>query len=308
MNHARELCETIIDELFQHVMDRYEYKPRTYRNVARKDYLNHTKNRKHTAKTIRKHLRKQLQYVARDLRIIEDLVAKGAPLTELSASLYKKLLVIHEAYRQQKEMFDNQTHRCEGRIVSLSQPHIRPIVRGKEGTPTEFGSKTAVGMVGGYTFITDICWENMAEAALLPQAAEDYKRIFGFYPASIIGDGVYPNRVNRDWCKERGIRISGPALGRKNDEIKRDEAKQRHSDACERNAVEGGFGVVKRKFGLDCIMAKLPETSLTAVAMGFFVANMERRLRKIFSPDSFSFVFYDFELFRLGVASGYDCG
>jgi hypothetical protein len=267
--------------------------------VARKDYLAYTKNRKHTKKLIRKHLRKQLQYVARDLRIIEDLVAKGAPLKTLSRQLNKKLLVINEVYRQQKEMYDAKIHRCDDRIVSISQPHVRPIVRGKEHNPTGFGSKVAIGLVGGYAFITKASWENIAEASLLPEAGKQYKRIFGFYPKNMLGDGVYSNRNNRKWCKERNIRLSGPKLGRKNEGIKREEAKQQYRDGCERNAVEGEFGITKRKFGLDRIMAKLPETSLTMVAMGFFVANMERKLRLLFVPYSFCFVDYDFELHSL---------
>ena len=299
MNQARELSEEIIDRLYKTIPEQYDYKPRTYRKVARKDYLSYTKTRKHTRKLIRKHLRKQLQYAARNLRIIENLVSKGALLSTLSRQLYKKLLVIGEVYRQQKEMYDARIHRCDGRIVSISQPHIRPIVRGKEHEPTEFGSKVAIGLVGGYAFITDIAWENIAEASLLPQAAEQYKRMFGFYPKNIIGDGVYPNRGNRAWCKEHHIRLSGLKLGRKNEEIKRDEARQLHQDGCERNAVEGEFGVTKRKLGLSRIMTKLPDTSLTAVAMGFFVANMERKLRLRFVPDSLPFVSYDFDLLSL---------
>jgi hypothetical protein len=52
-------------------------------------------------------------------------------------------------------------------------------------------------------------------------------------------------------------------------------------------------------------MAKLPDTSLTTVAMGFFVANMERKLRLLFLPDSFSFVSYDFELLKLVISDVY---
>jgi hypothetical protein len=299
LNQARELCEDIIDKLFGSIKDRYEYKPRTYRKVARKDYLAYTKTRKLTAKMIRTHLQKQLNYVARDLRIIKDLVDNGASLGTLPRSLYRKLFVIGEVYRQQKEMYDANVHRCDGRIVSISQPHIRPIVRGKEHTPTEFGSKVAIGLVGGYAFITDIAWENVAEASLLPEAAEQYKRRFGFYPKKIIGDGVYPNRNNRDWCKTRHIQLSGPRLGRKTEEIRNEEAAQRHQDGCERNAVEGEFGTVKRKLSLDRIMPKLANTSKTAIAMGFFAANMERKLRLLFAPDFPSFILYDFELFRL---------
>ena len=303
LNQARELCEEIIDRLFGSVKDRYDYKPRTYRRVARKDYLAYTKTRTHTGKLIRTHVRKQLNYVARDLRIIEDLVNHDANLAILPRTLYRKLLVIGEVYRQQQEMYDANVHRCNGRIVSISQPHVRPIVRGKEHTPTEFGSKVAIGLVGGYAFITDIAWENIAEASLLPEAAEQYRRRFGFYPKNIIGDGVYPNRDNRDWCKPRHIRLSGPRLGRKTETIRREEAKQLHQDGCERNAVEGEFGTVKRKLSLDCIMAKLPDTSKSMIAMGFFVANMERKLRLLFASDLLPFVLYDFELFRLVICS-----
>jgi hypothetical protein len=302
LNRARELSEEIIDVLYGSVMGQYPYKPRTYREVARKDYLKFTKARKPGIKTIRKNIKRQLQWLSRNLKTICELVARGAPLSGLPPQLYRKLPVINEVYRQQREMYDANTHTCEGRIVSISQPHVRPIVRGKDGRPTEFGSKVAIGMVGGFAFITDISWENIAEAALLPQAAEDYKRMFGFYPKAILADRIYPNRFNRTWCKDRGIRLSGPALGRKSESIKRDEAKQRYRDGCERNAVEGEFGVVKRKFGLDRIMPKLPNTSLTAVAMGFFAVNMERRLRLLFSPDSYSYVFYDFDSLRLGIS------
>jgi hypothetical protein len=205
-------------------------------------------------------------------------------------------------------MYDNNVKRCDNRIVSISQPHIRPIVRGKEHTPTEFGAKVSIGLVGGYAFITDISWENVSEAKLMEMAAENYKRQFGFYPANIIGDGVYPNRDNRKWCKARGIRLSGPALGRKTEETKLEEKRQQYKDACERNAVEGSFGTTKCKFGLGCVMAKLPDTSQTSISMGFFVANMERKLRLLANEKvknkMHTFIFYDFDLMNLVI---YEC-
>jgi hypothetical protein len=305
LNHARELSEEIIDKLYKTVANQYAYKPRTYRIVARKDYLSYAKTRKHTKKQIRKQIRKQLQYLARNLHIIKDLVAKGASLSTLSRQLYKKLLVIGEVFRQQKEMYDTKTNRCDGRIVSIAQPHVRPIVRGKEHDPTEFGSKVAIGLVGGYAFITDISWKNIAEASLLPQAAEGYKSMFGFYPKNIIGDKIYPNRSNRQYCKEHGIRLSGPKLGRKNEETKREESKQRYQDGCERNAIEGEFGTTKRKLGLALVMTKLPEASETMIAMGFFVANMERKLRLLFVSNLFCFIIYDFQEISLVFVEDY---
>jgi len=65
---------------------------------------------------------------------------QGASLTCLSKRQYKQLLVIQEVYRQQQEMWTEKKQRVDQRIVSLSQPHVRPIVRGKAGKAT--GGKT----------------------------------------------------------------------------------------------------------------------------------------------------------------------
>ena len=35
-------------------------------------------------------------------------------------------------------MYKNKTHKVENRIVSISQPYVRPIVRGKANKPVEF--------------------------------------------------------------------------------------------------------------------------------------------------------------------------
>ena len=55
-------------------------------------------------------------------------------------------LTIVELYDQQKFMYDNKVKRVENGIVSISQPYIRPIVRGKVKTPTEIGAKYDVSV------------------------------------------------------------------------------------------------------------------------------------------------------------------
>ena len=90
-----------------------------------------------------KGIKKQLQYLRRNLNHIEELSTK-TPLQVLGTGLYKDLLVLSELYRQQKEMFDKKKHTVAGRIVSIGQPHVRPIVRGKANAPVEFGAKISV--------------------------------------------------------------------------------------------------------------------------------------------------------------------
>jgi len=49
--------------------------------------------------------------------------------------------VVTELYEQQKYMYDNKVYSVKDRIVSISQPYIRPIVRGKAKATVEFGAK-----------------------------------------------------------------------------------------------------------------------------------------------------------------------
>jgi hypothetical protein len=148
-------------------------------------------------------------------------------------------------------------------------------VRGKVNAPVEFGAKTITAHVGGFSFIIHVDYENFSEAKYLEAGAEEYRSIFGFYPAKIVGDKAFGTRDNRDYCKSRGIKLSGPKLGRKSEETKEAERRQVREDGRKRNAIEGSYGVSKRKYGLDLIMAKLPETAKTEISFGFFVKNME---------------------------------
>jgi hypothetical protein len=279
LNHARELTEVVIDNLHDQLIKVGVIKPRTYRENARKAFLAYARSRKHTYGQIRFAIRQQLECVRRNLGSIAKQVEMGADLSTLGRELYKKLLVISELYRQQKEMYDEKKKKIEDRIVSISQPHIRPIVRGKAGSPVEFGAKVATVHIGGFSFLIHLSYDNFSEAKYLERSAEEYKRMFGFYPKVIIGDRAYAINDNRRFCKSRGIRLSAPKPGPKSEETKEAERKQLYQDGCRRNAVEGDYGTGKRKYGLDLIMTKLYETTLTAISFGFFVKNMERVLR-----------------------------
>lgn len=71
----------------------------------------------------------------------------------MSKQQYRDLLVIHELYRQQQNMFDPKSNRIDDRIVSIQQPHVRPIVRGKTSARMEFGLKISVSLVDGISFL-----------------------------------------------------------------------------------------------------------------------------------------------------------
>ena len=164
LNEAREQTEIVIDALYQQVKEQLAKKPRTYRREARTAYLQIAKQRKPNHKKIRKALRQQLGYVRRNLAHIATLIAAGAKLSELKKNLYRNLLVVSEVYRQQQLMYEQGCHRIDDRIVSITQPHVRPIVRGKSGTPVEFGAKLSVSCVDGHTFLDHLSWDNFNES------------------------------------------------------------------------------------------------------------------------------------------------
>ena len=124
------------------------------------------------------------------------------------------MLVGSEIVRQQEKMWSDGTEKIEDRIVSLTQPHVRPIVRGKAGATTESGAKLSVSCFEGWVLLERLSWDNYNESLDLKNQIESYKELTGFYPESVHVDKIYRNRENRAWCSERGIRISGPPLGR----------------------------------------------------------------------------------------------
>jgi hypothetical protein len=283
LNEVRETLEETLDLLYGQVKAKYTVKPRTYREEARKSYLGLSKQRKKSMKKISKVIKSQLQYIGRDLRYIDDLVKNGADLNKLSRCLIEKLETCREIYLQQNQMYEDRTHSVPDRIVSLSQPFIRPIVRGKVHNDTEFGAKIAISLIDGFAFIDKLSFNNFNEGILLEEAVENYRRRMGYYPEAILADHIYKNRDNRRFCKDNGIRLSGPRLGRPKETEETALKKQAYDDACKRNAVEGAFGVCKRKYGLSKIMAHLDVTTECLIAMNFFVLNMEKKLRLLFT-------------------------
>ena len=269
LNEARENAEKLVDVLHDPVEGK---KPRTYRKRARKDYLKYTRCRKHTAKMTRKAVGKQLSYLRRDLETIDRKLSLGKTLNERQT---ERLNTIRTIYEQQKYMYDNRTHSVPDRIVSVSQPFVRPIVRGKAGKPVEFGAKLDISVVDGWTRLECYSFDAYNEAGNLKVMAERFREREGYYPARILADKIYRNRDNLSYCKEHGIRLSGPALGRPKKDESRNNA-QDYKDECERVEVERKFSLAKRKCGIGLVTAKLQETAAHVLAMSVLVLNLSK--------------------------------
>lgn len=264
LNDSREKTEQLIDKLYDKEL--HKAKPRTYRKVARKRFLKTAQKKTKTKKDLRKAIRIQLGCVRRNIASINYLLDfyDKIPFTE---SDYKYWLVINTVYDQQNQMFKSKTHRVEDRIVSIHQPHVRPIIRGKDQAKVEFGSKIHVSIINGISFLDELSWDAFNEGSHIMMYVEKYYQRFGFYPAELLADQIYCTRKNRAALKEKGINLLSKPLGRPS-------AVQNHVSPGERNPIEGKFGQAKTGYGLNRIKARLRETSETWIACIFLVLNL----------------------------------
>ncbi len=291
INEAREKLEDIIDTLHQPDIGS-SIKPRTYRKEARKNYLGIEKQRRKSLKAIRKVIGKQLGYVRRDLEIIDRYLQNSNRIILLSKRQKNNLETIRMLYQQQLHMYKQRVRTVENRIVSITQPHLRPIVRGKAGANVEFGCKILTSVVNGYSFVERMSFNSFNEGSFLIEAVENYKKRFGRYPEAVMADTIFRNRNNISWLKSKGIRISGPKLGRPPKKITIAKKMQERTDAGIRNAIEGTYGNAKRKYGLGRIRTKLEGTTESAIVLQFLVLNLEKRLRSFYAHFLFMFPRY----------------
>lgn len=269
LNDAREQSEELIDILYATLKPGNEQllKPRTYREIARKEYLKVAQKKHKTNKEIRQALRKQLSYLNRNIKYIHQLL-KNIDKIPLNKKQYKYLLVIQTLYEQQKWMYDNRTHSIEHRIVSIHQPHVRPIVRGKTNAYVEFGAKIQMSIMNGITFLEDLSWDAFNEGTRLISTVENYNRRFGYYPKKVFADKIYCNRDNRAKLKALKIDLVAKPLGRPS------LAVDNHIRPGDRNPIEGKFGQAKTAYGMNRIKARLNDTSESWIASIVLVLNL----------------------------------
>jgi hypothetical protein len=280
LNEGRECLEGIIDELHEMGLTS-GVKPRTYRQVARRDYIRFIRNRKPKKKLIRATIRKQLCYMRRDLAAIET-----CDTAKLSSNSQQRLAVVRKLYEQQKQMYETKTHQIPDRIVSIHQPWVRPIVRGKATADVEFGAKVAISVVGGYARIENLSWDAYNESTTLQETVDRYKEQTGLYPQRILADKIYRTRDNLQYCDMHHIHMSGPKLGRppKDKALYAQQCRDERREAGERNEVEGKFGTGKRCYGLDRLTSRLQVTCETQIHMIILTMNLWRKMKISFVP------------------------
>jgi IS5 family transposase len=293
LSEARRHSERLIDRLYTSRQDLWPVKPRTYRRVAKKAFVSFSKKKRKDKKSIRKATGQQLRYLRRNLKTLNkmlDLLESQGGGVCWTKQEWRRLWIIQEVYRQQEVLFADRRRRIDDRIVSIQQPHARPIKRGKGGgKDTEFGPKLNLSMTEGIARVDQIDFNAFNEAGYLEDQTEAYKELHGYYPNQVLADRIYWTRANRNYLRNRGIKLSGVPLGPAKELSRYQQYKARKRNN-KRSEIEGKFGQAKSKYGLDDLQTRLPQTIMAQINLIFLAMNLLRMEKSIFKPISIYFL------------------
>ena len=261
------------------------HRPRTKYLDVRKANLTYRKQRKRTKVQTRKITRRLLGLLGKILREIRRMERENAAVENLMTVREKgELEIITRMYRQQKRHFRSSDIResIPDRIVSISKPYLRPIVRGKEVKGVEFGAKVNNILVDGISFIEKLSFNAFNEGTRLLHCLKMHKRLFGVEAKKVGGDTGYAGTANRDYCKENGIQTSFAKRGRpyggsnKNKDAVREELARVRA-----TAMEGSFGTQKEHYDLKRIKARTRHAEILYIFFGIHTANVVQLLGRI---------------------------
>lgn len=259
------------------------HRPRTKYVDVEKANLSYRKQRRHTKVQTRKLTRRLLNLLGKILKETRRLERENTGVENLLTIRQKSdLEIITRMYRQQKNHFENNDPResVKDRIVSLSKPYVRPIVRGKEVKSVEFGAKCNNILVDGLSFIEKLSFNAFNEGTRLPHCLKMHRRLFGVDAKKVGGDAGYAGNTNREYCRERGIQTSFVKRGRpslvkkENDIICNELARVRAT------RMEGSFGTQKEHYGLKRIKARTKQTEILYIFFGIHTANVVQLVRR----------------------------
>ena len=188
LSDARKKPEELIDTLYSPVA--HGKKPGTYRKTGHNLYLKTVQKKSKSCRHIRNAAAAWLRLPKRNLKSINSLL-DACPQIPLKPNEYRYLLVINTLFEPQQQMFDSRSHRFEDCIVSIHQPHVRPVVRGKSQAKVEFGAKIHVPVIDDITFLDKLSWDAFHEGSHIMDYVEKYRQRFGCYMRELLVGQIY---------------------------------------------------------------------------------------------------------------------
>lgn len=236
----------------------------------KKNYLAYQRNRRKSKRKDKK-LRKQLlKYLHRLMDGLDELQRRH----EFTLSNKEKKLIhtIKTIYSQQHELLYGIRENVKHRIVSLNKPHVRPIIRGKEIKPVEFGAKVHKVQVDGISFIEHLSYENFNEGTRLKQSVAFHQKHFGKC-SQLAADAIYATNENRRYCNSLKIATSFLPKGKQGKLQEQKSAMRSVLSTVRATVLEGSFGNEKNHYLLNKVKARTEPTEIAWIFFGMLAAN-----------------------------------
>ena len=253
------------------------HRPRTKYLDVEKANLTYAKQRKHNKSQQRKITRRLIKLLGKILAEVRKICRVHDDAEDVLTVKEKNVMeIITKVYRQQKNHFENNNPResIPDRIVSISKPYVRPIVRGKEVKSVEFGAKCNNIQVDGISFIEKLSFNAFNEGTRLEHCIKMHRRLFKVDAKKIGGDTGYAGTANRDLCKELGIQTSFVSRGRPSAEKKEKDYVRQELARVRATAMEGSFGTQKEHYDMRRIKARRKKTEILYIFFGIHTANV----------------------------------
>ena len=228
------------------------HRPRTKFLDVEKANLTYRKQRKHSKAQTRKITRRLLDLLGKVLKEMRKMEREHQDVKLFTVREKQTLEIITKAYRQQRNHFESGDAResIPNRIVSVSKPYVRPIVRGKEAKNVEFGAKCNNILVDGISFIEKLSFNAFSEGTRLAHCIKMHKRLFGVDAKKIGGDASYAGNANRDMCTSNGIQTSFVQKGKRAKEKREKDFVRQELARVRATTMEGSFGTQKEHYSL----------------------------------------------------------
>ena len=253
------------------------HRPRTKFLDVEKANLAYVKQRKHSKSQQRKIIRRLIRLLGKILQEIRKTCRNHDDMEDVLTVKEKNVMeIVTKVYRQQKNHFENNNPResIPDRIVSVSKPYVRPIVRGKEVKNVEFGAKCNNILIDGISFIEKLSFNAFNEGTRLEHCIKMHKRLFKVDAKKIGGDTGYAGTANRNLCKEMGIQTSFVNRGRPANEKKDKDYVRQELARVRATAMEGSFGTQKEHYDMRRIKARKKKTEILYIFFGIHTANV----------------------------------
>lgn len=257
---------------------------RTYKRTARKVFITYQKIRHHTIQSRRRTQKKILQFSKRNTAQLKNALEKisqktNSSLTKVKEKIKEQFLKEAQAFlttasnivEQQKDIYKKLP--VKERVVSVHQPHLRPMVRGKYPVEVEFGPKILLNLKNNFLFLEHLSFNNTSDSQLLDLSLKGYQERFGNTPTQLAADRGFWSKDNYRLAEDLKIKKIAIENKGKSSYLKGKPFRERLRRL--RCSIEARISLSKRKYGLDRIRYTMPQGEEIWVRLGLIAMNLK---------------------------------